>query len=231
MSGTLIESECPSCHAALRSLPEFAFCSACGLIITDMIRAADEIAAVRDKLTAAIAGDVSLDYPNTLATLNEGAWWQLSDGHAVHFTAGSLARFVRAERFDIVELSLSDDDGLFHLKATRAAAQSRPRFDIEDDLLAIAAGVEAFPASMERQVARWRRVIEEMLGEGRRLVVRGPGTVTSAFFAKLRIDESRVGRVIDASTPPDAVIALDDAVDEVRRELLQAGLRALVLTP
>jgi hypothetical protein len=201
------------------------------LIVTDAASAAHEIAELREELTAVGAGDVNLNMANTLVTLNEGAWWQLSDGHAVHFTAGSLARFVRAERFEIVALSRCDDERHVHLKASRSAAPTRPRFDIEDDLPAIAAAVEAFPAAMERQVARWRRVIDEMLGEGQRVVVRGSESVADAFVSKLLIDETYIGRVIDASHPPHVVIALDVVVEDARREFRLLGLRPLVLTP
>lgn len=224
-------SECPACHAALQPLPEYAHCPTCGLIVTDDVAAVEEMAAMRETLVAATTRASSLNYPNALATLNEGAWWQLADGHAVHFTTGSLARFVRAERFAIFALAVSEDGRLIHLKATRAAAPSRPVFDLEDDLPPIAAAVEAFPAAMERQVVRWRRVIEETLGEGHGVVICGSDAIAHAFLSKLQIDEARVGRIIDASQPPDVVIVLGDAFEEVRRELRLLGSRALVLTP
>jgi hypothetical protein len=213
------------------ALPELAFCPTCGCIATNAVKAAIEIAELRRRLATTITGDIRLDVPNALATLNEGAWWELCGGHAVDFTAGSLARFVRASGFDIATLSVSHDERYVHLKATWAATPTRPSFDLEDDLIAIAAAVEAFPAAMERQIARWRRVIEELLGEGKRVAIRGSQTEIEAFLSKLRIDGTRVERVIDASCAPDAVVAFGDVAAEVRHELRRLGLRPLVLTP
>jgi hypothetical protein len=140
---------------------------------------------------------------------------------------------VRAARFEISTLSITDDDGerRVHLTAARAAGPTRPRFDIEDDLAAVTAAVDAFPVAMERQIARWRRVIDELLGDGERVAVCGSEAEVQAFLARLQIDETRVARVIDASSSPDVVIALGKAAAEVRRELRQLGLRPVVLTP
>jgi hypothetical protein len=229
MSGTRTKTMCPCCHAALRSLPEFAYCPACGLIATDVLEAFVEIAELEQRL--ADRSEINLDGANCLAVLNEGAWWELCDGHAVYFTAGSLSRLVRRSRFDVIELSLSDDERRVHLKAKPAEAPTRPSFDLEDDLAAVTAAVNAFPAAMERQVARWRRVIEETLGEGKRITIRGPEAAIDAFLSKLQIAPPRLARVIDASCVPDVVIALGDAVAEVRGELRRLGLRPLVLTP
>jgi hypothetical protein len=231
MSETHAAIECGCCEAALVPLPEFAFCPSCGFMTTDAIRAAVEVAALRHRLAATAAGAISFDVPNALAALNEGAWWQLCGGHAEHFTAGSLARLVRAAGFQIVMLSLTDDERRVHLCATRAAAPTRPSFDLEDDLMAVAAAVEAFPAAMERQIVRWRRVIEEMLGDGKRVVICGSEASAEAFLSKLKIDVTRLARAIDASSAPDLVIVLGDAVADVRSNLRKLGLRPLVLIP
>jgi hypothetical protein len=213
------------------NVADLAFCPTCALILTDALDAVAEIAALRERLVTIATGEIRLDIANCLAALNEGAWWELCNGHAVLFTAGSLSRLIRGSRFDVIELSLSDDERRVHLKATPAGAPTRPTFDLEDDLAAVTAAVDAFPAAMERQVARWRRVIEEMLGEGKRIVIRGPAAAIEAFLSKLPTDPTRLARVIDASFPPDVVIALGDAASEVRSELRRLGLRPLVLTP
>jgi hypothetical protein len=153
--------KCACCDAALVPFPEFEFCPACGFITTDAVKAAAQIAQLRRRLAAATTDDIRLDVPNTLVALNEGAWWELDGGLNVHFTAGSLARVVRSEMFEILALSVSDDGRQVHLNATRTvAAPTQSSFDLEDDLAAVAAAVDAFPAAMERQVVRWRRVID-----------------------------------------------------------------------
>jgi hypothetical protein len=224
--------KCACCDAALVPFPEFEFCPACGFITTDAVKAAVQIAQLRCRLAAATTDDIRLDVPNTLVALNEGAWWELDGGLDVHFTAGSLERVVRAEKFEILALSVSDDGRQVHLNATRTvAAPTQSSFDLEDDLAAVAAAVDAFPAAMERQVVRWRRVIEELLGEEKRIVIRGSEGNVAAFLSKVGIDDARVARVIDASRAPDVVIAFGEAAAKVHGELAGLGLRPLVLTP
>ena len=231
MSETRAATVCACCRAGLVVGPEFAFCPACGFIATDPAEAVDHIEALRQRLASSTTGEINLDVPNALATLTEGAWWELCGGRGAHFTAGSLTRFVRMLGLGVTTLSVTVDGRRALLKATRAAAPARLSFDLEDDLTAVAMAVEAFPSAMERQVARWRRVIGELLNDGQRVAICGAEPIAKAFLSRLQIDQTRLVQVMDASCPPDVVIALVDAAADVRRRLQELGLRPLVLTP
>jgi len=222
-------NECPSCHSALMPESDFAFCATCGLLVSDQARADAEIAELRQTLR--VADDFVLDRPNVLPALVEGAWWELASDRAVHFTPGSLARCARSSGFDVLELSLSGDERQLHLTAVRTAGPTSRRLDREDDLATVTAAVDAFPAASERQVARWTRVIQELLGEDKRVALLGDKNAVESFISRLQIDEKWLGRTIDAVRPPDVVIALGDAAADVRRQLQPRGPQPLLLAP
>jgi hypothetical protein len=86
-------------------------------------------------------------------------------------------------------------------------------------------------AGPPRQVVRWRRVIEEMIGDGKRVAVLGAERIVAAFLSRLQIDGDRIEQTIEPARPPDVVIALGSMAADVKRELSRLDFRPLVLTP
>jgi hypothetical protein len=236
-------TNCPSCQSDRYGRPfpsddelPFLFCEACGLIANEFVEPDLELADFRRALDVVAGGGEGayFDLPNVLPALHEGTFWDLRAGSATHFTPGSFARFVRSCGFDVTELRLVGlDDRRFHLKAMRAAGPTRPRFQREDDLVAIAEAVVAVPAAAERQIVKWRRVLGEFLDEGKWVTVYGPPLSVDAFLrAAAPNDARRVSRVIEPDMPPDVVIALNAAYQMEADQLLPSfGRRTLVLTP
>jgi hypothetical protein len=192
--------------------------------------------------------------PDTLRVLREGAFWDLYYEHCSYFTPGSLARLFRASRFDVIELRREYDDQYLILEAKPAARPTAPRFDLEDDLHAATDAVAGFPAAAERQIARWRRVIDETLAAGKRLVLWGSGSKAVGVLSTLAIGDDRIPFVVDINprkhdtflagtgqriiSPealvdyrPDAVIVMNPVYRaEIGRELEARGMRPELMT-
>jgi hypothetical protein len=140
---------------------------------------------------------VAIEVPDTLPILQHGAFWDLYYEHCSYFTPGSLARLFRSAGFDLIDLRREYDDQYLILEARPADGPTRPRFDLEDDLAAVTEAVSGFPAAAERQVARWRRVIDETLAEGKRVALWGSGSKAVGFLTTLQVGHERLPLVVD----------------------------------
>jgi SAM-dependent methyltransferase len=197
---------------------------------------------------------IAIEVPDTLRVLTEGAFWDLYYEHCSYFTPGSLARLFRGVGFDLIDLRREYDDQYLILEARPAESSTRPRFDLEDDLAAVTEAVSAFPAASERQLARWRRVIDENLADGKRLALWGSGSKAVGFLSTLGVNDDRVPFVVDINPRkqgtflpgtaqqivcadtmkefrPDVVIVLNPIYrDEIRRDLDGRGLSPQLMT-
>lgn len=197
---------------------------------------------------------VAIEVPDTLRVLREGAFWDLYYEHCAYFTPGSLARLFRSAGFDLLDLRLEFDDQYLILEAKPSDGPTRPRFDLEDDLAAVTEAIDGFPAASERQMSRWRRVIDETIAEGKRVALWGSGSKAVGFLSTLGIGDDRVPFVGDINPRkqgtflpgtaqqiigadamkeyrPDVVIVMNPIYrDEIRRDLESRGLRPDILT-
>jgi hypothetical protein len=186
--------------------------------------------------------------------LREGAFWDLYYEHCSYFTPGSLARLFRAAAFELIDVRLEYDGQYVILEARPASGPTTMRFDIEDDRAAIAEAVAGFPAVVERQTSRWRRVIDETLGDGKRVALWGSGSKAVGFLSTLNVTDDRVPLVVDINPRkqgtflpgtgqqivgpgalreyrPDVVIVMNPVYrEEIRRDLDGLGLRPEVMT-
>ncbi len=191
---------------------------------------------------------LAIEVPDTLRVLREGAFWDVYYEHCSYFTPGSLARLFRTAGFDLLDLRREYDDQYLILEANPSAGLTRARFNLEDDLASVADAVAGFPAASERQLARWRRVIDETFAEGKPLVLWGSGSKAVGFLSTLAVRDDRVPYVVDINPRkqntflpgtgqriigpealreyhPDAVIVMNPVyVGEIRADLKQMGL-------
>jgi SAM-dependent methyltransferase len=197
---------------------------------------------------------VAFEVPDTLRVLREGAFWDLYYEHSSYFTPGSLARLFRSASFDLIDLRLEYDEQYLILEAKPVAEPTTARFNLEDDLAAVEEAVSGFGPASERQMARWQRVVDESLVEGKRIVLWGSGSKAVGFLSTLQINDDRVPYVVDINPRkqntflpgtgqkivgpdalqeyrPEVVIVMNPIYrDEIRRDLESRGLTPDVLT-
>jgi hypothetical protein len=215
--------------------------------------AGDFVRMIRRALGRRPEAVVAIEVPDALRVLREGAFWDLYYEHCSYFTPGSLARLFRASAFDLLDVRREYDEQYLVLEAQPARPPTTPRFDLEDDLHAVTDAIAGFPAAAERQLARWRRVIDETLADGRRVALWGSGSKAVGFLSTLGVTDDRVQFVVDINprkqgtflagtgqrivSPdalveyrPDVVIVMNSVYrDEIRRDLDVRGLRPLLL--
>lgn len=210
---------------------------------------------VRGLVGADPAARMVMHLDNALHALSEGAFWIACREARTHFTPGSLARVVRASRFEVTELRRAEGDRRFVLTASPAVGATPMRFDLEDDLAAIAEVANGFATAACRQASRWRRIIDDFRADGQRLALWGADAGAVAFLCALQVSDTDVTAVVDASAAaqgmylagsgqriippsalaqhqPDALILLDPRrQQEVRTQLESLQLRAPMLCP
>lgn len=195
------------------------------------------------------------ELPDVARVLEEAAFWDVYYEHCSYFSAGSLARLFRRSGFEVCDLSLAYDDQYLLIEARpgRLGAATTARFEIEDDLERLRAGVATFTRAVTDTVSRWRDEIEAVTSDGGRVVLWGGGSKAVAFLTELGsdapiagvvdINPHKQGRYIAGSgqrvlapedlraLAPDLVIAMNPIYrDEIRASLDGLGLGGTTLT-
>jgi SAM-dependent methyltransferase len=194
---------------------------------------------------------VCFEVPDTMRVLREGAFWDLYYEHCSYFTAGSLARLFRAAGFELLDLACEYDGQYLVLEAKPGKTSSR--LGAEDDLAAVAEAVRAFPGVCAERIGRWRRLIDDTLGRGRRLAIWGAGSKAVGFCSTLGLSDEQVPLVIDINPhkqntylpgtaqriagpealrayEPDVLIVMNPVYrEEIGRDLMRMGLNAEVV--
>lgn len=245
--------------AVRRGAVSLALCPTCGLVSNKardgaVTAAANEVLADERLTPDPREGTLRAERPDVLYTLREGAFWELAGPRRRYFSPGSLARLVRAAGFDVTDLRRAHDDRHFLLAARFCGRPSAMRFNLEDDLAALTDAADGFAAAAHRQASRWRRIIDEFLGERKRVVVWGAGTESVGFLSALGITDAQVAWAVDPAAqaadsfllgtgqrivapqalhelPPGLVIVTDSRQrDDARRAMTAAGVRPELLS-
>lgn len=187
------------------------------------------------------------ELPDTTRVLRELAFWDLYYEHCSYFTAGSLARLFRRNRFDLLELCRDYDDQYLLIVGSPSNGEPRPDFELEDDLESTAADVALFKANQERAISDWQERLRNYASEGKRTVLWGGGSKGVGFLTTLGVD-AEVDAVVDINPykhgkfmpgsghqvvgpetlrerKPDVVILMNPIYhDEVAQQLSELGL-------
>jgi SAM-dependent methyltransferase len=157
-----------------------------------------------DELIAAIRANVGqredvllmFELPDTTRVLRECAFWDLYYEHCSYFTAGSLARLFRRNRFKLLELQRDYGDQYLLLVAQPSMDHTLPEFALEDDLEATADDVTRFRQVHTGIIHQWRERIQRWSAQQRRTVIWGGGSKGVAFLTTLGL-QSEVDYVVD----------------------------------
>lgn len=141
---------------------------------------------------------VMFELPDLRRILQEQAFWDLYYEHASYFTAGSLARLFRRERFAVHALRRCYDDQYLLLECRPASAPTAPALPLEADLAETRALVATFRSKiaakldgLAARLAEWRR-------QGRAVALWGSGSKAVAFSTLLG-PEAAIAAVVDVN--------------------------------
>ena len=139
---------------------------------------------------------VFFELPDMTRVLEELAFWDIYYEHCSYFTAGSLARLFRATRFEVAHLYRAYDDQYLMLEGRPAAAPTRARLPLEDDLAATRALVRRFREGIGDRLDGLRRDLERWRRAGRTVAVWGSGSKAVSYLTTLGLGEE-IAAVVD----------------------------------
>jgi SAM-dependent methyltransferase len=141
---------------------------------------------------------VMFELPDLRRVLVEQAFWDLYYEHASYFTAGSLARLFRRERFAVHALRRAFDEQYLILECRPAPGPTAPSLPLEDDLAETRALVAAFRAGIDAKLDGLAGRLEGWRRQGRSVALWGSGSKAVAFLTLLGRDRG-IEAVVDVN--------------------------------
>jgi SAM-dependent methyltransferase len=124
--------------------------------------------------------------PEITRILRLRAFWDIYYEHSSYWSPGSLGRAFRSAGFDPVAL-WTDYDDQYVLIAARPGTGRTPALANEETPAALAERVQAFPAAVAADHARWRSWLERLRRAGRSAVLWGGGSKGVSFLTTLDV--------------------------------------------
>jgi hypothetical protein len=156
----------------------------CKMTLEHIQHTADFVSTVRRAIGNRTDTIVFFQVPASSRILRELAFWDIYYEHCSYFSPGSLARLFRNCGFDVLDLQKDYDDQYLLIEA-RPRADRRPPLPQENDLQELASEVAYFADNCQNQVDAWKRNLQEMKRDGRRVVLWGGGSKAVAFLTTL----------------------------------------------
>ncbi|MBE2320246.1 methyltransferase domain-containing protein [Solirubrobacter sp. CPCC 204708] len=208
------------------------------------------VRSLRRTLSAERAATVYVEVPNGTHQLLNGVVWDMIYAHYATYTEPSLRTLFELGGFEILDSGAAFGDQYLWLEArpTDAPVPDAPSADLD----AVRAAVERFAAGYSGFVGDWRRRVDGLRTQGRRVVLWGAGAKGVSLLNSLE-DHDAIARVVDvnprkhgtyvpgAGTPvvspealrafsPDVVVLANPIYrDEVRGILAELGQSAEIL--
>jgi SAM-dependent methyltransferase len=188
---------------------------------------------------------IFFETPDVRRVLAEGAFWDIYYEHCSYFSLGSHARLFRRAGLDVTKLYLAYDDQ--YIIQYAEPGRGRAPLPNEDDLGAMRALAEAFPARVADIRARWTGFVKDRATAGRRVAIWGGGSKGVSFLTTNALG-AEVAQVVDinpfkqgkylpgtghrvigpedlTAAPPDTVIVMNPIyLPEIGRQLDALGL-------
>ena len=190
---------------------------------------------------------VFFQVPDVMRILREQAFWDIYYEHCSYFSAGSLARLFRRCGFDVVDLWKEYDDQYLMIEVVPGRSPLGQPLPQEEDPAEVAREVAFFVEHCQRRFDAWKRELQQIRQDGRRVVLWGGGSKAVAFLTTLAMADE-VEYVVDINplkhgtylagtgqeivSPgflreyrPDVVVVMNPVyTDEIRADLEGMGL-------
>jgi SAM-dependent methyltransferase len=161
----------------------------CKMTLEHIDRTAEFVRMVRRSIGNRPDTIVFFQVPDVSRVLRDIAFWDVYYEHCSYFSAGSLARLFRSSGFDIVDLRRDYDDQYLMIEARPGSGAGDTFPAMEDDLVALEAGVQYYAAECRHRLDRWKTYLQACKREGQRVVLWGSGSKGVAFLTTLGIQD------------------------------------------
>lgn len=144
---------------------------------------------------------VLFELPDVQRVLDEVAFWDVYYEHCSYFSVGSLARLFRATGFEVMHAELDYDDQYLILEARPASTVPAPGepLVLEDDLEALAKGVERFRTGYRATIDHWVQELQAVRDRGGKAVIWGAGSKGVSFLTNLANAAPGAGSLVEAA--------------------------------
>ncbi|MGM0486084.1 MAG: class I SAM-dependent methyltransferase [Planctomycetota bacterium] len=192
------------------------------------------------------------ELPDVTRVLRECAFWDVYYEHCSYFTAGSLARLFRRNRFELVDVKRVYGNQYLVLECRAADAPTASRFAVEDDLAQTVADTQSFSDSTSSEIKQWNDRLAHFAMQKQRTIAWGAGSKCVAFCTTLGVTDE-IDYVVDINPhkqgmylpgtghrvvgiqhlrehPPNKIVVMNPIYrGEIQRELDRIGVQAELL--
>ncbi len=161
----------------------------CKMTLEHIQHTADFVRTVRRAIGNRTDTIVFFQVPDVSRILRELAFWDIYYEHCSYFSPGSLARLFRNGGFDVLDLRKDYEDQYLMIEARPRADNHWPPLPQENDLQELASEVAYFADNCQNKVDTWKRNLQEMKRDGRRVVLWGGGSKGVAFLTTLGVQD------------------------------------------
>jgi len=214
---------------------------------------AEFLSSVRRAIGNRLDTIVFFEVPDVTRVLRELAFWDIYYEHCSYFSQGSLARLFRSCQFEIIDLSKDFDDQYILIEAKPVNRKAEKLHEMEESVEEMAKDVKYFATHYREKLNQWKRRLNELYADGRRVVVWGSGSKCVSFMSTLGVKDE-VAYVVDINPfrhgkylpgvgkkvmspeiltkyKPDVVIVMNQIYyDEIRQMLNDMGLTPEVMS-
>jgi len=139
---------------------------------------------------------VFFEVPDATRILRELAFWDIYYEHCSYFSPGSLARLFRSCQFDIIDLSKDFDDQYILIETKPVNRKAEKTHELEESVKEMAKNVKYFSTHYRENLDQWKKRLNKLYADARRVVVWGSGSKCVSFMTTLGVTDE-IDYVID----------------------------------
>jgi hypothetical protein len=211
-------------------------------------RTQEFVSLVRRSIGDQMNTDIVFELPSATRVFRDIAFEDIYYEHCSYFSPGSLARLFRICGFEVTGLSLEYDDQYLVLEARPAKTNMGKPLPLEETVEEMSSYVDEFTERCRKKLDTWKKTINSLKSQGKRIAIWGSGSKCVAFMTTLGIQKEienivdinphRHGKFIpgvarEVQSPevfkesrPDVVIVMNSIyLDEISKQTRGMGLQ------
>ena len=154
------------------------------------------IQTIRKSVTDKKKVTVLIEVPNIIRILDICAFWDIFNEHCSYFSAGSLAKLFRHNKFEVLDIQLEYDSQYLLLVAQTTDRILDTPHILEESVNDLKGYVQRFVTTINEQLKNWRKQLLKMKNENKKVVVWGGGSKSVGFLTQFD-DLKLINHVVD----------------------------------
>ncbi|RMH07433.1 MAG: methyltransferase domain-containing protein [Nitrospirae bacterium] len=160
----------------------------CKMTLEHIQRTADFVSMVRRAIGNRTTTIVFFQVPDVRRILQEVAFWDIYYEHCSYFSLGSLSRLFQSCGFNVLHLSKEFNGQYLVIEASLENGHSGFAQE-ENDVEELAQDVQHFKVNFPSKLSEWRKKLDSLIAQGRRVVIWGSGSKAVAYLTALKVKD------------------------------------------